>query len=118
MSESNTPLQRVFMIPFIVTVIITDDWDGGAKKYNMSRPVPSFRIVLAEEKKEWKPFRNALDKKEQKEFDEMWDVPKLYVSACSNSVSIRDFSIPASILLNNYKQLTYALQKSKRDRSK
>ncbi len=32
----------------------------------MSRIVPSFRIVLAEEKVEWKPFRNALDKKEER----------------------------------------------------
>ena len=84
----------------------------------MGRTVPSFRIVLAEEKKEWKPFRNALDKKEQKEFDGMWDVPKLYVSAGSNSVSIRDFLFSMSILLSNYKQLTCALQKSKRDGSK
>jgi hypothetical protein len=32
----------------------------------MGRTVPSFRIVLAEEKSEWKPFRDALDKKEKK----------------------------------------------------
>ena len=31
--------------------------------------VPSFRIALAMEKKEWKPFRDALDKKEKKDFD-------------------------------------------------
>jgi len=37
----------------------------------MGRTVLSFRIVLAEEKAEWKPFREALDKKEKKEFDEM-----------------------------------------------
>jgi hypothetical protein len=84
----------------------------------MGRTVPSFRIVLAEEKKEWKPLPNTLDKKEQKEFDGMWDVPKLYVSACSNSVSIRDFLFSMSILLSNCKQPTYALQKSKRDGSK
>ena len=29
----------------------------------MGRTVPSFRIVISEEKKEWKPFRNALGKK-------------------------------------------------------
>ena len=43
----------------------------------MGRTVPSFRIVLAEEKAEWKLFRNALDKKEKKDFDEMWDIPRL-----------------------------------------
>ena len=33
----------------------------------MGRTVPSFRNVIAEGKKEWKPFREALDKKERKE---------------------------------------------------
>ena len=47
----------------------------------MGRTVPSFRIVLAEEKAEWKPFWDALDKKERKEFDEIWDIPKFYISA-------------------------------------
>jgi hypothetical protein len=37
----------------------------------MARTVPFFRIVLAAEKKEWKPFRNALDKSEKKEFDDI-----------------------------------------------
>jgi hypothetical protein len=32
----------------------------------MGRTIPSFRIALAiEEKEEWKPFRNALDKLER-----------------------------------------------------
>jgi hypothetical protein len=48
----------------------------------MGRTVPSFRIVIAQEKKEWKPFREALDKKERKDFDDMWDIPRLYGSAC------------------------------------
>jgi hypothetical protein len=52
----------------------------------MGRTIPSFPIALAIEKKEWKPFRNALDKKERKAFDEMWDIARNYVSACSNSV--------------------------------
>jgi hypothetical protein len=46
----------------------------------------SFRLVLATEKAEWKTFRNALDKSERKEFDQMWELPKFYISACSNSV--------------------------------
>jgi hypothetical protein len=32
----------------------------------LSRTVPSFRTVLAEEKQEWKSFRDALDRKEKK----------------------------------------------------
>jgi hypothetical protein len=37
----------------------------------MGRTVPSFRIPLAIEKKEWEPFRNALDKSEAQNFDGM-----------------------------------------------
>jgi hypothetical protein len=72
----------------------------------MGRTVPSFRIVLAEEKKEWKPFRVALDKSERKAFDEMWDIPKLYVSACSSSVQLVPLHpIIISILFQHYKEL-------------
>ena len=72
----------------------------------MGRTVPSFRIVLAEEKKEWKPFRDALDKSERKKFDEMWDIPRLYVSACSNSVQLVPLHpIFISVLFHHYKEL-------------
>jgi hypothetical protein len=58
------------------------------------------------EKKGWKPFRDALDKKEKKEFDEMWDNAKLYVSACSNSVQLVPLHpIIISILFHHYKEL-------------
>jgi hypothetical protein len=58
----------------------------------MGRTVPSFRIVLEEEKAEWKPFRSALDKKDRKEFDDMFDIPRLYITACSNSVQLVQFT--------------------------
>jgi hypothetical protein len=48
-----------------------------------------FRIALAMEKEDWKPFCNALNKSNRKEFDEMmmlFDLYKFYISACSNSV--------------------------------
>jgi hypothetical protein len=48
----------------------------------MGRTIPSFRIALAMEKEEWKSFRNALDKSDRKKFDEMFDIPRLYISAC------------------------------------
>jgi hypothetical protein len=54
----------------------------------MGRTIPSFRNVLAIEKAEWKPFRSALDKKDRKKFDEMWDIPRLYILACSNSCQL------------------------------
>jgi hypothetical protein len=47
----------------------------------MGRTVPSFRNAIEMEKREWKPFLNALDKSERNEFDKMWDIPRLYVSA-------------------------------------
>jgi hypothetical protein len=72
----------------------------------MGRTVPSFRIVVASEKVEWKPFRNALHKKERNEFDEMWDISRLYVSACSNSVQLVPLQpIIISILFHHYKEL-------------
>lgn len=58
------------------------------------------------EKKEWTPFCNALDKNEKKEFDEMVDIPRLYVSACSNSVQLVPLHpIIISILFHHYKEL-------------
>jgi hypothetical protein len=73
----------------------------------MGRTIPSFRIALAMEKEDWKPFRNALDKKDRKKFDEMFDIPRFYISACSNSVQyVRLHPILMSILLYHYKQLT------------
>jgi hypothetical protein len=52
----------------------------------MGRTIPSFRIALTIEKEEWKRFRNALDKSDRKKFDEMFDIPRFYISACSDSV--------------------------------
>jgi hypothetical protein len=51
----------------------------------MGRTIPSFRIELkTEERDRKKPFRNALDKSERKKFeDEMFEIPRLYISACS-----------------------------------
>ena len=77
----------------------------------MGRTVPSFRIVLEEEKQEWKPFRNALDKSERKSFDEMWDIPRLYITACSNSVQLVPLHpIVMSILFHHYKELNQCIK--------
>jgi hypothetical protein len=81
----------------------------------MGRTVPSFRNVLAQEKQEWKSFRNALDKFERKIFDEMWDIPRLYLSACSNSVSLVPFHpIVISILFHHYKELKECIKQTER----
>jgi hypothetical protein len=72
----------------------------------MGRTIPSFRMIVDKERKEWKPFRDALDKNERKEFDEIWDIPKLYISACSNSVQLVPLHpIFISILFHHYKEL-------------
>jgi hypothetical protein len=72
----------------------------------MGRTIPSFRMTLAMEKAEWKPFRNALDKSEKRQFDDMWDIPKLYISACSNSCQLVPLHpIFMSILFQHYKEL-------------
>ncbi|MDQ3967476.1 MAG: hypothetical protein M3275_03670 [Thermoproteota archaeon] len=53
-----------------------------------------------------KPFRIALDKKERKKFDEMWDIPRLYASACSNSCQLVSLHpIVMSILYHHYNEL-------------
>jgi hypothetical protein len=60
------------------------------------------------EERGWKPFRNALDKSDRKKFDEMFDIPRFYISACSDSVQYARTSAPIlmSILLYHYKELT------------
>jgi hypothetical protein len=73
----------------------------------MGRTIPSFRIAFGMEEAEWKPFRNALDKSDRKKFDEMFDIPRSYISACSNAVQpVRLYPILMSILFHHYKQLT------------
>ena len=52
----------------------------------MDKTIPSFRIAFEMEKQDWKPFRKALDKSDRKKFDEMFDIPRLYTSACSYAV--------------------------------
>jgi hypothetical protein len=44
----------------------------------MGRTIPSFRIALAMEEADWKPFRNALDKSDRKKFDGMFDIQALH----------------------------------------
>ena len=72
----------------------------------MGRTIPSFRNVLAMEKADWKSFRNALDKSEIKEFDDVFYNPRLYLSVCSNSVQLVPLQpIIMSILFHHYREL-------------
>jgi hypothetical protein len=66
------------------------------------------------EKEEWNPFRNALDKSDRKKFDEMWDISRLYTSACSNSCQLVPLHpIIMSILYHHYKELKECLYEVK-----
>ncbi|MDQ3908935.1 MAG: hypothetical protein M3232_00835 [Thermoproteota archaeon] len=49
---------------------------------------------------------NVLDRSERQAFDEMWDISRLYLMACSNAVSLAPFHpIAISILFHHYKEL-------------
>ena len=72
----------------------------------MGRTIPSFRIASVMEKEEWKYFRRALDKKDRKIFDDMFDIPILYNSAGAYSAKyVRMHSVFMSIIFHLYKQL-------------
>lgn len=73
----------------------------------MGRTIPSFRIASVMEKEEWKSFRKALDRKDRKFFDDMFDISILYNSASAYSAKyIRIHPIFMSIIFHHYKKLT------------
>lgn len=72
----------------------------------MGRTIPSFRLALDEEKSEWENYRKHLDRSERKDFDDMFAIPRLYISACSGAVSlVRIHPIFISIIFHHYKEL-------------
>jgi hypothetical protein len=72
----------------------------------MGRTIPSFRIATVVEEKEWKSFRNSLDKSDRKIFDQTFSVTYLYCSASSYTVKpVRLQPILMSIIFHDYKQL-------------
>lgn len=72
----------------------------------MDRTVPSYRIATEMERNKWKIFRQGLDKKDRKMFDQMFSYSKLYNSAGSNACRPQLIHpILMSILLEHYKQL-------------
>jgi hypothetical protein len=85
----------------------------------MGRTIPSFRLALEMEKDDWKTFRNALDKSDRKKFDDMFDIPRLYTSACSYAVQpVRLYPILMSILLHNFEELTQCISEAERIEAK
>ena len=72
----------------------------------MGRTVPSYRIATEMERNKWKIFRQGLDKKDRKMFDQMFSYSRLYNSAGSNACRPKLIHpILMSILLEHYKQL-------------
>jgi hypothetical protein len=69
------------------------------------------------EKEEWKPFRRALDKKDRKIFDNMFDTSILYNSASAYSAKyLRIHPIFMSIIFHHYKQLMKITEQIRRTR--
>jgi len=56
----------------------------------MGRTIPSFRLASVKEEREWKIFRDAVDKSDRRIFDEMFSISHLYNSACSYAARIID----------------------------
>ena len=72
----------------------------------MGRTVPSYRIAAEMERSKWKVFRQRLDKKDKKIFDQMLDCSRLYNSAGSNACRPQLIHpILMSIVLEHYRQL-------------
>ncbi len=73
----------------------------------MGRTILSCRLALAGEKYEYKDdYRKYLDRIERNDFDDMFAIPLLYVSACSGAVSlVRIHPIFISIIFYHYKEL-------------
>jgi hypothetical protein len=72
----------------------------------MGRTIPSFRLASVVEEREWKVFRNALDKSDRRIFDDMFSISHLYNSACScadNPIRIRPIFM--SIIFHHYKKI-------------
>ena len=78
----------------------------------MGRTIPSFRIAAEMERWKWRPFRQALDKKDRKVFDEMFSYCRLYNAASSTACRpVLIHPILMSIIFEHYKQLRKSISK-------
>jgi hypothetical protein len=73
----------------------------------MGRTIPSFRIATEMERWRWRPFRVALDKRDRKIFDELFDTSRFYnVAGTMACRPVLSHVILMSIIFQHYKQLT------------
>jgi len=80
----------------------------------MGRTVPSFRIAAEIERTKWKQFRSYLDKKDRKEFDQMYELDKSNNAACSSACRpVVIHAVIMSIIFEHYMQLTKLMEQNK-----
>lgn len=73
----------------------------------MGRTLPSFRLAQSIEVSEWRPFRRALPRSQRRDFDEMMDEARLYLSASSAAVRTSRFEgVIMSVIFHHYRELT------------
>jgi len=73
----------------------------------MGRTIPSYRIASEREISKWKPFRNLLDKKDRKVFDEMLSIPRFYnVAGTMSCRPVLIHTILMCIMFEHYKKLS------------
>ena len=66
------------------------------------------------ERTKWTQFRSYLEKKERKEFDQMYDYFKSHSAACSNACRpVVIHAVLISIISQHYKQLTKLMKQQK-----
>ena len=72
----------------------------------MGRTVPTFTQSLADEKAEWKVYRQYLNPRQKKAFDDIFAIPMAYRSACSQAVKpIRLYPILVSVIFHHHLEL-------------
>ncbi|MGV8106557.1 MAG: hypothetical protein ACP5OH_02165 [Nitrososphaerota archaeon] len=71
----------------------------------MGRTVPSYRIVTEMEKSKWKSFRQALDKKDRKIFDEMFSYSPFYNTARVGLANLSYCIRSLCLIFEHYKQI-------------
>jgi hypothetical protein len=90
------------LLLFIRCLLPSDNYNRS----QMGRTIPSFRIASVMEKEKWESFHKALDKKDRKIVDNMFDISILYNSASVYSTKyVRMHPIFMSIIFHHYKQL-------------
>jgi hypothetical protein len=80
----------------------------------MGRTIPTATMLLMREKQAWNPFRNALDKKDCKAFDEMLSLSHVFNYAMMCSIPKHPIPIQPifmSIIFYHYKELVRMVKK-------